>query len=71
MVAVLCVLSLCLSYSYRLAPAKGPLTEVEFGKIPLDFVGKQGLRWAGGKAKGGQEIFFNGTYTTAGTTPPG
>jgi hypothetical protein len=28
-------------YSYRLAPANGPLTEETFGKIPLKFVGQQ------------------------------
>lgn len=49
-------------YLYRLAPADGPLTEEEFNKIPLEFVGKQGFRWGGGPAKGGKELFFNGTY---------
>jgi hypothetical protein len=34
-------------YSYRLAPAAGPLTEPEFQKIPLRFVGQQTLRWGG------------------------
>jgi hypothetical protein len=58
-------------YSYRLAPANGPLNEETFGKIPLKFVGKQGLRWSGGPAHGGKEIWFNGTYVTEGTTPKG
>jgi hypothetical protein len=58
-------------YQYRLAPADGPLTEETFGKIPLPFVGKQGLRWKGGPAHGGTEIFFNGTYVTEGTVPAG
>lgn len=49
-------------YLYRLAPADGPLTEEEFNKTPLEFVGKQGFRWGGGPAKGGSELFFNGTY---------
>ena len=46
----------------RLAPAGAPLTEETFRKIPLEFVGRQGLRWGGGKAKGGAELFFEGTY---------
>eukprot|EP00656_Telonema_subtile_P018076 TRINITY_DN19740_c0_g4_i1.p1 TRINITY_DN19740_c0_g4~~TRINITY_DN19740_c0_g4_i1.p1 ORF type:complete len:386 (+),score=67.28 TRINITY_DN19740_c0_g4_i1:61-1218(+) len=58
-------------YSYRLAPADGPLTEASFGKIPLDFVGSQKLRWHGGKAHGGLEIEFNGTYVSSGTVPAG
>ena len=38
----------CLSgggYQYRLAPAGSPLTEETFRKMPLAFVGQQGLRW--------------------------
>lgn len=58
-------------YSYRLAPADGPLTEETFGRIPLRFVGQQSLRWSGGPAHGGRQIHFNGTYVTEGTTPPG
>jgi hypothetical protein len=58
-------------YSYRLAPANGPLNEETFGKMPLKFVGLQKLRWGGGKANGGEEIEFNGTYVSTGTTPPG
>ena len=45
-------------YLYRLAPADGPLTEEEFNKIPLEFVGQQGFRWGGGPAKGGSELFL-------------
>jgi hypothetical protein len=58
-------------YLYRLAPADGPLTEEEFNKIPLEFVGQQGFRWGGGPAHGGHELFFNGTYVTEGTVPKG
>ena len=32
-------------YSYRLAPADGPLTEEEFRKMPLDFEGNSTLMW--------------------------
>jgi len=39
-------------YLYRLAPADGPLTEDEFNKIPLEFVGLQGFRWGGGPSHG-------------------
>ncbi len=58
-------------YSYRLAPAAGPLDEATFAKMPLEFVGQQALRWRGGRARGEPEIRFNGTYTTVGTTPVG
>ena len=58
-------------YLYRLAPADGPLTEETFGKTPLEFVGQQGFRWAGGPAHGGTEHFFNGTYVSVGTVPKG
>merc|ERR1712166_1395789 len=58
-------------YSYRLAPAAGPLNELSFAKIPLRFVGAQKLRWGGGLAMGGDEIEFNGTYTSTGTVPEG
>ena len=34
-------------YSYRMAPADGPLTEATFGKMALDFVGNSTLRWDG------------------------
>ena len=57
-------------YAYRLAPAKGPLTEETFGKIPLEFVGQQMLRWGGGTAKGGKQLSFNGTYATGDKVVP-
>eukprot|EP01043_Picozoa_sp_COSAG02_P094072 COSAG02_NODE_30541_length_549_cov_0.817778_1_plen_95_part_10 len=40
-------------------------------RTPLSFVGYQGLRWGGGPAHGGTEIFFRGTYVSEGTTPAG
>merc|ERR1712039_813261 len=55
-------------YSYRLAPADGPLTEEAFRKIPLDFVGEGILRWNGSKST---EFKFNATRTTIGTYPAG
>jgi hypothetical protein len=58
-------------YQYRLAPAHSNLTESEFQKMPLPFVGQQGLRWNGGKKHGGKEVWFNGTYATSGTMPKG
>ena len=58
-------------YQYRLAPADGPLDEEAFRKLPLPFVGQQGLRWGGGPAHGGTELFFDGTYVSEGTTPAG
>jgi hypothetical protein len=58
-------------YLYRLAPADGPLTEEEFQKMPLEFVGQQGLRWGGGPSNGGSEHFYNGTYVDVGTVPAG
>lgn len=58
-------------YLYRLAPADGPLTEEEFRKIPLEFVGQQGFRWGGGPENGGKELFYNATYVEDGTTPVG
>ena len=59
-------------YQYRLAPrTPAPLTEAEFQKTPLAFVGKQGLRWRGGTKNGGTEIWFNATYVTQGTKPAG
>lgn len=57
-------------YAYRLAPANGALTEATFGKIPLDFVGQQMLRWGGGTAKGGKSLSFNGTYATGAAVVP-
>jgi len=58
-------------YLYRLAPAGGPLTEEQFNKIPLEFVGLQGFRWGGGPSNGGSELFFAGTYVEDGTLPVG
>ena len=55
-------------YGYRLAPANGPLNEETFGKNHLDFVGQSSFRWGG---TGGEQLFFNGTYATEGTTPKG
>lgn len=57
-------------YQYRLCPATSKLDEACFQKMPLQFTGMQGLRWNGGPQHGGQEIFFNPTYVTEGTTPP-
>ena len=57
-------------YQYRLAPAAGPLTEAAFQEHPLDFVGQQGFRWAGGSAGGGSELFFNGTYASGDAVVP-
>jgi hypothetical protein len=53
-------------YQYRLAPASGPLDEATFGKIPLEFVGQQTLRWGLNKT-----VSFNGTYVSEGTVPKG
>ena len=58
-------------YQYRLAKKSANLTEAEFQKMPLAFVGKQGLRWDGGPEHGGTEIFFEGVYATEGTLPKG
>jgi hypothetical protein len=54
-------------YIYRLARADGVLTEDEFNKIPLPFVGQQQFRWNGGK----RTLNFTGTYVSEGTTPLG
>lgn len=72
-------------YSYRLCPRKtntttstahgsgeNPVTEDCFQRHPLRFVGQQSLRWGGKNNKGsGQQIFFNGTYVSEGTSPIG
>ena len=58
-------------YSYRLCPADKPLNEECFQRTPLPFVGLQGLRWGGGDAHGGTEVYFNGTYVRDGVSPPG
>lgn len=59
-------------YAYRLAPADGPLTEEEFQKIPLDFVGNSIFRWDGDRTT---ELEFNtterGWETNVGTVPAG
>lgn len=53
-------------YIYRLARADGPLTEDEFNKNPLPFVGHQMFRWNGTKT-----FNFDGVYLSEGTTPKG
>ena len=59
-------------YSYRMAPADGPLSEETFGKLALDFVGNSTLRWDGDRST---DHVFNttdkGWETSVGTTPPG
>ena len=59
-------------YAYRMAPADGPLTEAQFRKTPLDFVGNSTFRWGGDKAT---ELSFDalakGWQTNEGTTPAG
>ena len=59
-------------YTYRLAPADGPLTEETFNKISLKFVGNSSLRWGG---IGGEQLFFNSTAkgweVSEGTYPTG
>eukprot|EP01045_Picozoa_sp_COSAG04_P028399 COSAG04_NODE_4393_length_2123_cov_1.709980_3_plen_85_part_00 len=52
---------------YRLCPANHTLDEECFQHTPLRFVGQQSMRWGG---VGGEQIFYNGTYVTEGTTPP-
>ena len=59
-------------YAYRIASAEGPLTEEEFRKNPLDFVGLSALRWDGDAAM--QETFNTtekGWETRVGTVPKG
>jgi len=53
-------------YQYRLCPSSEPLTEECFQKTPLPFKGMQSFKWADGV-----QIYFNGTYVTEGTNPPG
>jgi len=55
-------------YQYRLCPADAELNEECFQKTVLPFVGKQSFRWGG---IGGTQIWFNGTYVSEGTNPPG
>ena len=73
----LCLSRLCVSssqhgggYQYRLARrTASPVTEADFQKMPLAFTGQQGLRWGGGPAHGGSEIFFNATEVSEGVIP--
>jgi len=53
---------------YRLCPANHTLDEECFQRTPLRFVGQQSMRWGG---VGGKQIFYNGTYVSEGTVPPG
>ena len=59
-------------YAYRLARADEPLTEANFRKLALDFVGDSALRWGGDKAA---QLAFDakarGWETRVGTTPAG
>ena len=55
-------------YLYRLCPADAKLDEECFLKHVLPFMGKQSFRWGG---LGGTQIWFNGTYVSEGTNPPG
>ena len=56
-------------YQYRLCPADGTLDEACFTKTVLPFVGgKQSFRWGG---LNGTQIWFDGTYVSEGTNPPG
>jgi len=55
-------------YQYRLCPAGETLDEECFRRTPLEFVGKQSLRWGG---VNGTQIWFDGTYLSEGTTPEG
>ena len=54
--------------AYRLAPADGELTEAEFSKIPLDFVGDGILRYDGDHST---QLPFKATTVSKGTFPPG
>ena len=54
--------------AYRLAPADGELTEAEFSKIPLDFVGDGILRYDGDHST---QLPFKATTVSNGTFPPG
>ena len=59
-------------YTYRLAPADGPLTEETFNKMSLKFVGNSSFRWGG---LGGERLYFNSTArgweVSEGTFPEG
>ena len=54
-------------YSYRICPAH-TVTEACFQQHPLQFEGQSSLRWGG---EGGERLYFNATYVTHGTQPPG
>eukprot|EP01048_Picozoa_sp_COSAG05_P018256 COSAG05_NODE_2640_length_2812_cov_471.011680_3_plen_104_part_00 len=53
-------------YQWRIAPAKGALTEAVFQKTVLPFEGMSSLRWGG---KAGKQLFFNATRISHGTVP--
>jgi len=53
-------------YIFWLCPKSEALTEECFRRHPLTFEGPQRLRW-----NDGREEEINGTYVTAGTSPPG
>ena len=55
-------------YQYQLAKKDGPLTEVEFQKTPLAFIGSQALRWGG---RHSERENITGTYVTKGVVPKG
>ena len=55
-------------YQYRLCPANSPLDEDCFQKRPLAFVGQASLRWGG---PGGEQVWFDASDATVGTTPAG
>jgi len=55
-------------YSWRLAPVEAELTEENFQKIPLDFVGPSILRWDGDKKT---QHEFDAFQVSEGTMPAG
>jgi len=55
-------------YLYRLCALNRTLNEDCFNEIPLEFTGKQSLRWGG---VNGTQIFFEGLYVSEGTMPKG
>ena len=58
-------------YQYRLCPAENATTEACFQRMPLPFVGQQGLRWYGRDSPDAIAISFKGVYVTEGVSPPG